>query len=99
MEASTNTGKTAWPWTNEYIWKDYGCCYSHSRTGEDQNADPFDIWKRDLWPQQKKLLCFTKQSTIKHIARENDLNAKYVLEQFPSLSLIYSVYICVCVCV
>lgn len=70
MEASTNYGKTAWPWTNEYIWKEYGSCNSYSLTSEDQNIDPFDIWKHDLRLQLKKLLCFTKQSTAKHIARE-----------------------------
>lgn len=26
METSTNWGETTWPWTNEYIWKEYGCC-------------------------------------------------------------------------
>lgn len=56
METSTNWGKTAWPWTNEYIWKKYGCRSSYCLTNQDQNTDPFDIWKHDLWFHLKKIL-------------------------------------------
>lgn len=60
------------------------CRSSYCLTSEDQNTDPFDIWKHDPWPQPKKLLCFTKQST-KHIARNNHLIANHVIADYFTL--------------
>lgn len=46
-ETSASWGRAEWPSTNEYSWKEYGCCGSRYLTSKDQNTDPFDIWKLD----------------------------------------------------
>ena len=78
-EASTNWGKTAWPWTNEYIWKKIWL--PQLVLFVESGSKHWSIWHLKAWPlisaQENTFL--TKQCTIRNISRKNNLNAKHVI--------------------